>query len=517
MGEKIYVPALLGLFGEELSVEAVSNAKCVEIQRMDYNGAVEVLAKEPGEPKLHISYKDLNTDIVLTIQGILADQEVGEDYPVEIESIGSISSSAFDLDTALILDSNHQLWELYPEVVKKKDNVKAYVANWVYYGPGRKDAEVCTYLLDNNKILWNDTEKLAANVERFDGRYALDTQGVLHNVYNSGNEQIENVEDWSSPTYLDKGIVYILKKDGTLWKRQETARDQKAGQWEKVDSGVKQLYKINHYSLDGGYLKTDGTIVAFDGTETTDIKADHMGEKGSFYDKEGNYYFYDWEEYINLGKIDVKQAKLCRGSEEIILLLDQAGKAYKYDVQTKKQELLATDVMKINENFSYWPESTAWAFQLTNGKYCDGNGNAMKEAKIGSSGYSYSLIWHDDGSQEVVRNGVPILSKVTAVWGERIEGEWITFACRTDGTVWNITGVPKLVLDLKTSTYIKGDVNEDREVNIKDLQIVLRGVCEKIELTARQKMIADVVEDGEVDIQDLRKELRFVCGKIESL
>lgn len=110
MGEKIYVPALLGLFGEELSVEAVSNAKCVEIQKMDYNGAVEVLAKEPGEPKLHISYKDLNTDIVLTIQGILADQEVGEDYPVEIESIGSISSSAFDLDTALILDSNHQLW-----------------------------------------------------------------------------------------------------------------------------------------------------------------------------------------------------------------------------------------------------------------------------------------------------------------------------------------------------------------------------------------------------------------------
>lgn len=65
--------------------------------------------------------------------------------------------------------------------------------------------------------------------------------------------------------------------------------------------------------------------------------------------------------------------------------------------------------------------------------------------------------------------------------------------------------------------FMPGDVNEDGEVNVKDLQIILRGVCEKIELTERQKMIADVVADGKVDIQDLQKELRFVCGKITQL
>lgn len=65
--------------------------------------------------------------------------------------------------------------------------------------------------------------------------------------------------------------------------------------------------------------------------------------------------------------------------------------------------------------------------------------------------------------------------------------------------------------------FMLGDVNEDKEVNIKDLQIILRSVCEKVELTERQKMIADVVADGKVDIQDLQKELRFVCGKIPQL
>lgn len=65
--------------------------------------------------------------------------------------------------------------------------------------------------------------------------------------------------------------------------------------------------------------------------------------------------------------------------------------------------------------------------------------------------------------------------------------------------------------------YLKGDVNEDGEVNIKDLQIILRSVCEKVKLTDRQKLIADVVEDGEVNVQDLRQVLRFVCGKIKEL
>ena len=61
--------------------------------------------------------------------------------------------------------------------------------------------------------------------------------------------------------------------------------------------------------------------------------------------------------------------------------------------------------------------------------------------------------------------------------------------------------------------YIKGDVNEDENVDIQDLRLILRYVCGKQEFMAKQIIIADVNEDQSVDIQDLRKMLRFVCGK----
>lgn len=518
-GDKISLPVLGALFEEGLSIEAVDGKDCVEIE--DKGSAAEILAKEAGETKLHITYHDLSKDITVTVQGIQADQEVGEDYPVEIQPRPSISANAFYSDEGLILDSNHQLWQLYPEPAKKKDNVKDYVANWVYYGTDRKNAEIRTYLLDNDDNLWKDTEKLSENVEKFDGRYALDSQGTLHNVYNSGNEQIENVTDWLSPSYESKGTAYLLKKDGTLWTRQENASDQKVEEWKQMESGVKQLYE-------DGYLKADGAVVSFDGTKTTDIKADRMCEDGNFYDKDGNYYFcitkwngssHEYEkEYINMGKIDVKQAESYGGEDGGVFLLNQDKQVYKYDLSAKKMDLLMSNVLRINEELSYyWSDSTSWAFQLSDGKYYDLEGKAMAEVRVGFSGYEDDLIWREDGSQAVVRNGVTILTSVTIVWCDRIEGTWRTYASRTDGTIWDITGVPEQILDLKSAPYLKGDVNEDGTVDIKDLQLVLRHVCEKIKLTDRQIMIADVVSDGTVNIHDLRKELRYVCGKLDTL
>ncbi len=518
-GDRITLPSLGALFEEGLTVEAVDSKDCVEIESS--GNAAEILAKEAGETRLHISYHDLSKDITVTVQGIQADQEVGEDYPVEIRPRPSISANAFYSDEGLILDSNHQLWQLYPEPAKKKDNVKDYVANWVYYGADRKNAEIRTYLLDNDNNLWKDTEKLSESVEKFDGRYALDSQGTLHNVYNSGNERIENVTDWISPSYGSQGVAYLLKKDRTLWTRQESAADQKMEEWRQIESNVKQLYE-------DGYLKTDGTVVSFDGTKTTNVKADRMCEDGNFYDKDGNYYFcitkwngstHEYEkEYINMGKIEVKQAESYGGEDGGVFLLNQEKQVYKYDLSEKKMNLLMTDVLRINEGLPYyWSDSTSWAFQLSDGKYYDLEGKAMAEARIGYSGYEDDLIWHEDGSQAVVRNGVTILTSVTTVWRDRIEGAWRTYACRTDGTIWDITGVPEQILDLKSASYLKGDVDEDGTVDIKDLRLILRHVCEKIKLTDRQIMIADVVNDGTVNIHDLRKELRYVCGKLESL
>ena len=93
------------------------------------------------------------------------------------------------------------------------------------------------------------------------------------------------------------------------------------------------------------------------------------------------------------------------------------------------------------------------------------------------------------------------------------------FVLKTDGSVWDVTENPVEIgkIEDNTPSFVRGDVTEDNEVDIKDLRIVLRSVCGKEELTENQKLIADVTGDDQVDIQDLRKLLRFVCGKIETL
>lgn len=66
-------------------------------------------------------------------------------------------------------------------------------------------------------------------------------------------------------------------------------------------------------------------------------------------------------------------------------------------------------------------------------------------------------------------------------------------------------------------TNIKGDVNTDGQIDVQDLRLIIRYLCEKQEFNKKQLNLADVNEDQSVDIQDLRKLLRFVCGKEASL
>ena len=91
-------------------------------------------------------------------------------------------------------------------------------------------------------------------------------------------------------------------------------------------------------------------------------------------------------------------------------------------------------------------------------------------------------------------------------------GQAVITAALADGTAASCT-----VTVGEGTEIMRGDVDQDGEVDIRDLRLVLRSVCGKIALTEVQKQAADVETDGEVDIKDLRKILRFVCKKIEAL
>lgn len=45
----------------------------------------------------------------------------------------------------------------------------------------------------------------------------------------------------------------------------------------------------------------------------------------------------------------------------------------------------------------------------------------------------------------------------------------------------------------------------DGNVAIGDVRVVLRSICQKIELNEMQELAADVEKDDKVDIKDLRK------------
>ena len=148
------------LFNEPLEMTLLEGDDIVEYQySSEANYADYILPKETGKATIRLSTENVCTDISVNVDGIPADQEVGE-------------TSSLDVDTSLkstILSSNGTLWQLYPEVKSVKKNVTKYVGGWIYSGD---DALEYAYALDDKGVLWSSDQKIAENVKDFSGHYA---------------------------------------------------------------------------------------------------------------------------------------------------------------------------------------------------------------------------------------------------------------------------------------------------------------------------------------------------------
>lgn len=527
--DKVTLPLLGNLFEDGLTVEVTEGQDLVEIKQDKESSSVySLLAKAIGKAKLKMSYDDFSVDIMLTIDGIPAEQDVGEEYDVEISSIFQNVPRGQHSETSLILDSNHQLWQTYPTGKMLRNNVKEYVAGWVYFETefeNNDDAERYLYLLDTDEVLWNGSKKIAEDVVRFDGRYALNKEGTLINIYNNGSEQIEQVEDWISPQDPYEGTrVYLLKKDGTLWTRQEVATDQPLREWTMIGSNVKQMlgHADSVYNRLTGdweyiyyltYLKNDGTLYDFDGIRSTvntawygeEVKVGKMYSSNTFLDVEGNFCHKAYRGTANMGKLDV--VDYCY-TWAAIYALTKNHKVYKYDFETGITSLLLEGIVRMKDD--------SWLL-ASDGTYYDYQGNKMTEIIMeqisGQQGdiIPYDLILYADGSQIVEKNGIPILNHVTHIWRTRYETQ--CFALRTDGTVWNITDTPQKVLDLSRSGITKGDADGDNEVGLKDLMLCLNHVSKKSVLVGTSFESADIDGNGIVDLKDLMRILNYVSKK----
>ena len=381
-----------------------------------------------------------------------------------------------------ILTNNGDLWRIYPEQKKLQRNVKKYVGRWVYWGDyDRANAKLCDLRLDKNNVLWSGNEKILDNVKDVEGRYALKNDNTLVDVYHENGKSISDVKDWKEIskwyyTVFDS-MTLILKTDGTLWKKYTWSVPDRLS-YCQIDSGVTTLYE-------SGYLKANGDYIDYldGGVVKNVIQVDDSN--GCIYFSDGYCYYYEYRFYV--GNSRIKDAY----GEYYILDNNQLYKC--------PGEKIADNIEKFVDGRSV-ENTKGEIFKIEDDKL-------VKTDKAYKSGFVIADT--NSGYGMLQRNGVDILSNVKYIWDD--------FALRTDGTIWDVSGVPKMFLDLGQYSLTPGDVDGDEKVSTKDLMIVLYGVSGRNELTDDQTAAADIDGDGKVTVSDLTRILYYVSGRNSTL
>ena len=463
-----------------------------------------------GEETIKISGGSNSQIIHVKVKGIQPDQEVGK----------KSDSTIKDSDKYTVLNSNGELWQVYPETKKVGKNVKRYVGGWIYSGD---DSEEYAYQLQNDNTLWSDKTKLAENVKDFSSHYVLDNTGRLIDIYNKDAVIVENVATWSERTNVDwtngekrTEYCYVLKTDGTLWERTEVGKNEKVKEFQKIAENVKE---INN----SGYLDQNGYYKSFDGKndlENVEVMPEGSFGYGQYYvGKDGHTYFQRWAQWtgemktLDLGEMKILDFMVV-WSADTAYILTESNEMYK--ITDNGYEKIADHVQKMVNGYvqAYQGEDGLWRSFEKNTTGTKENPVAIESIYNNYNEYQledYGVV----NDYNVTKNGILLLTHVKEMFSldDYAETGRKIYAIRTDGTLWEITDVQKQVLDLNSGAVVLGDVNADGEVDIQDLRSILRYVCEKEEFDEDQKSVADVDTNGEVDIKDLRKVIRYVSGK----
>lgn len=216
-GEAISLPGIYGWVSndDEFNIAATGgDVGSVKIEKDDDNNSFSVVATDTGRVELTVNLNDASKKINIFIDGIPAEQPVGEmdgttisesevyEWDYYTEEYNQISSA--------ILTSNGDLWQTYPQNKKMQSNVKKYVSKWIYsQGP----AEIVDYRLDNDNVLWSGDTKIQENIKDFDGHYAITKDNTLIDLFHDKGENISDVKDWSER----KKWTLVLKMMVHFW------------------------------------------------------------------------------------------------------------------------------------------------------------------------------------------------------------------------------------------------------------------------------------------------------------
>lgn len=366
---------------------------------------------------------------------------------------------------------------------------------------------------------------LDKNVQTAVGVFMLKTTGKLIRI-DSGSVVLESVVDVSQRRYMEDNVwktEYVaLKENGELWKSSDGAV------FQKIAKGIREISSW-------GYLTEEDILWDYEGWSRENVEYIVDGE-GYYVINDGFYIHYGGE--LDKKISDLKVKDYGRGYYGTVMEEDMDWEHWSYNLiltqeneiwalftcepwgeQTGETQLLSTD----GDGLCMYGQRWDWK---------DGNDIYYKfdhiveptvAAPLIINNFSNAEGYFDDSYQlrkeglesdcSVYKNETRVLDYVTGLFGT----DGMMVALRSDGTVWDVAADEPVLLGriVNEDAYIKGDVNEDKTVDIQDLRTMLRYVCDKTALTERQLKIADVDATGTVDIQDLRKVLRYVCGKTD--
>lgn len=475
------------------------DTESIEIKQNDSN-TVKVLAKDKGVVELTLTLGNASVKTVISIKGADENPETGDNNDEEIMDFNTVAGISHT-----ILTNNGDLWRVYPEAKKIRSNVRKYVSKWIYT-IDQDSSEVVDYSLDNNDDLWSGNNKIQSNIKDVDGHYAITNDNELINLYNNNDTVVKGVKDWTErDTYT---IIY--KEDGSLWFREEVSKNRKPADWKKIDdhvvqySGDRRMYLTQAGELKSIYIDEDN------GDYYCTIDASNVAMvdfvNSFYYGNDGNCYL-DLDRFTDIGNLKIKKWQYLDGG---FCILTDDNKLYTVnEKENGNMQLIAESIIDLGENSRYDEDKGGYIWRVWV-KNSQGTYYYIVDGKL-----SQTDDFNKSNGENYTRNGVVLLTNVKDTW----DSVWIgkKYALRTDGTVWDVTDVPKMLLDLGQSTVEPGDVDGDSKVSTKDLMIVLYGVSGRNTLTDEQVQAADIDGDGKVSVSDLTRILYYVSGRNTTL
>lgn len=472
-GDRIQIPSVSGLFGYDYSsvklevLDNPGNNVISEIQGGNYEYPYFYVLN-PGTARLRISWGEFSEEFTVNASGIDANQEMDTEYGVPIQ-FSTLNEDGQSYTYAL--KENGELWQIYPEM----------------------------------KVIGQNVKEVAYP-------YVLTEDGKVYNITDMDNAVMEKVKDLSSNS--------ALKEDGTAWDISED------GTWSKVADDVKQISGTLFY------LKNNGELYNWSENTLFQENVEYVVNDGYYITGKGFYQraLGAFMGNIRAVKVGYRFNRMVDGKYTTYdLLVTEEGEVWAtnssvYSGPVESVVNLGSDFAGFSNNRGDWSEGGGqWDWYDTKGNYykwdqvVTPSETTPIELEYGGVGRDdYTLMKKGNASDNYLyKNGAEMLDGVKDITIMNFEK---VFALRNDGSIWDVTGTPKKLGTLNTGDdIVKGDVTGDGKVQIDDLRLVLRSVCQKVTLTSAQEKAADVEQNGKVDIADLRLILRFVCGKVEFL